>query len=563
MDIKLEIAKILHEKEIGMEVKDILMTLETPPNKEMGDYAFPCFRLAKTLRKAPNLIAEELYKNIKADFLAKVVNLGPYINFYINYEMMAKNTITSIIEQKDDFGRRDIGKGKNVIIEYSSTNIAKPFHIGHIRSTVQGDALKRIFKFLGFNTIAINYLGDHGTQFGILLAAYELWGDGDAINQDPINELLKLYVRYNEMVEKDPDKMQAARDWFRRLEADEPKALEVWKWFKEISLKEFQRVYKILDIEFDSYDGEHYHSKFVPEIIDLFKSKDLLHESDEAQIVDLDEDMPPAIILKRDGSSTYITRDVATAIKRKEKYDFYKNIYVVATQQNLHFKQLKSLIRKLGYDWADDIEHVAFGMVSLADGTLSTRKGQVVFLEDVLKKSISKTLEIIEKRNPDLNNKKEVASQIGVGAIKFQELFNNRIKDYVFDWDEVLNFDGETGPYVQYTHARANSLINKYGKEVCHDVDYSILSTDAEKELIMNLYKAPEIIVQAMDKLEPSLITRHVVEIAKSFNKFYNNTRIMNSGEEEQKARIALVKSSQIVIKNLLNLLGIQAPERM
>lgn len=563
MDIKLEIAKILHEKEIGMEVKDILMTLETPPNKEMGDYAFPCFRLAKTLRKAPNLIAEELYKNIKADFLAKVVNLGPYINFYINYEMMAKNTITSIIEQKDDFGRRDIGKGKNVIIEYSSTNIAKPFHIGHIRSTVQGDALKRIFKFLGFNTIAINYLGDHGTQFGILLAAYELWGDRDAINQDPINELLKLYVRYNEMVEKDPDKMQAARDWFRRLEADDPKALEVWNWFKEISLKEFQRVYKILDIEFDSYDGEHYHSKFVPEIIDLFKSKDLLHESDEAQIVDLDEDMPPAIILKRDGSSTYITRDVATAIKRKEKYDFYKNIYVVATQQNLHFKQLKSLIKKLGYDWADDIEHVSFGMVSLADGTLSTRKGQVVFLEDVLKKSISKTLEIIEKRNPDLNNKKEVASQIGVGAIKFQELFNNRIKDYVFDWDEVLNFDGETGPYVQYTHARANSLINKYGKEVCHDVDYSILSTDAEKELIMNLYKVPEIIVQAMDKLEPSLITRHVVEIAKSFNKFYNNTRIMNSGEEEQKARIALVKSSQIVIKNLLNLLGIQAPERM
>lgn len=563
MDIKLEIAKILHEKEIGMEVKDILMTLETPPNKEMGDYAFPCFRLAKTLRKAPNLIAEELYKNIKADFLAKVVNLGPYINFYINYEMMAKNTITSIIEQKDDFGRRDIGKGKNVIIEYSSTNIAKPFHIGHIRSTVQGDALKRIFKFLGFNTIAINYLGDHGTQFGILLAAYELWGDRDAINQDPINELLKLYVRYNEMVEKDPDKMQAARDWFRRLEADDPKALEVWNWFKEISLKEFQRVYKILDIEFDSYDGEHYHSKFVPEIIDLFKSKDLLHESDEAQIVDLDEDMPPAIILKRDGSSTYITRDVATAIKRKEKYDFYKNIYVVATQQNLHFKQLKSLIKKLGYDWADDIEHVSFGMVSLADGTLSTRKGQVVFLEDVLKKSISKTLEIIEKRNPDLNNKKEVASQIGVGAIKFQELFNNRIKDYVFDWDEVLNFDGETGPYVQYTHARANSLINKYGKEVCHDVDYSILSTDAEKELIMNLYKAPEIILQAMDKLEPSLITRHVVEIAKSFNKFYNNTRIMNSGEEEQKARIALVKSSQIVIKNLLNLLGIQAPERM
>lgn len=563
MDIRLEIAKILHNQQIGMELEDILMTIETPPNKDMGDYAFPCFRLARTMRKSPNLIAEELSKNIEASFLTKVVNLGPYINFFVNYEMMAKNTITSIIEQGDDFGRKDLGNGKNVIIEYSSTNIAKPFHIGHIRSTVQGDALKRIFKFLGFNTIAINYLGDHGTQFGILLAAYELWGDRDAINQDPINELLKLYIRYNKMVEEDPDKMQSAREWFRRLEADDPQALEIWNWFKEISLKEFQRVYEMLDIEFDSYDGEHYHSKFVPEVIELFKSKNLLHESEEAQIVDLEEDMPPAIILKRDGSSTYITRDVATAIKRKEKYDFYKNIYVVATQQNLHFKQLKSLISKLGYDWSDEIEHVAFGMVSLVDGTLSTRKGQVVFLEDVLNKSVSKTLEIIEERNPDLNNKKEVASQIGIGAIKFQELFNNRIKDYVFDWDEVLNFDGETGPYVQYTHARANSLVNKYGKSVSADVDYSILSTDAEKELIMNLYKAPEIIVQAMDKLEPSLITRHLVEIAKSFNKFYNNTRIMNSSEEEQKARIALVKSSQIVIKNLLALLGIKAPERM
>ncbi|MDO5026990.1 MAG: arginine--tRNA ligase [Tissierellia bacterium] len=563
MDIKLEIAKILEKQDIGMETEEILKTLETPPNKDMGDYAFPCFRLAKTLRKAPNLIAEDLASKISSDFLAKVVNLGPYINFYVNYEMMAKNTIEAILEQKDDFGRKKIGQGQNVIIEYSSTNIAKPFHIGHIRSTVQGDALKRIFDFLGYNTIAINYLGDHGTQFGILLAAYELWGDKEAIDKNPINELLKLYVRYNDMVEEDADKMQAARDWFRRLEADDPEALKVWNWFKEISLKEFQRVYEMLDIEFDSYDGEHYHSKFVPEIIDLFKSKNLLEESDEAQIVDLGEDMPPAIILKRDASSTYITRDVATAIKRKEKYDFYKNIYVVATQQNLHFKQLKKLIDKLGYTWSDEIEHVAFGMVSLADGTLSTRKGQVVFLEDVLNKSVQKTLDIIEKRNPNLENKEKVASEIGIGAIKFQELFNNRIKDYVFDWDEVLNFDGETGPYVQYTHARANSLVNKYGKEISSDVDYSILSTDEEKDLIMNLYKAPEVIVQAMDKLEASLITRHLVEIAKSFNKFYNNTRIIDSSEEEQKARIALVKSSQIVIKNLLGLLGIKAPERM
>lgn len=564
MDIKYELSKILADMEIGMTQEDILLSIETPPNKDMGDYSFPCFKLSKTMKMAPNIIAENLAAKVEADFIGEARQVGPYLNFFIDYEILARDLINEILEKGEAYGSSDIGKGKNVIIEYSSTNIAKPFHIGHIRSTVQGDALKKIYKFLGYNTTAINYLGDYGTQFGILLAAYEKWGNKDQINSDPIKELLKLYVSYNNLVEEDPSAMEAARDWFRRLENDDEQALEIWGWFKNISLKEFDRVYGMLDIEFDSYDGEYFHSKFVPGVLKILKDKDLLVESDQAQIVNLDEfDMPPAIILKRDGSTTYITRDIATAIYRKEKYNFDQNIYVVATQQNLHFKQLKNVLRKMDYDWVDEIEHVAFGMVSLKEGTLATRKGQVVFLEDVLNKSIEKTKEIMKDRNPETIDIEKVSKQVGIGAVKFQELFNNRIKDYVFDWDELLNFDGETGPYVQYTHARASSLISKYGKEIDADVDYSILNTPEEKDLIMNLYKVPQVIVNAKDKLEPSMITRHVVEVAKSFNKFYNSTHIMNSSPEEQKARMALVKATQITIKILLSLIGIQAPERM
>lgn len=564
MDLKLELAKIIEKQDIGMGVEDIMLSIETPPNKEMGDYAFPCFRLAKTMRKAPNMISQELAQEITAPFLNEVKNVGPYINFFINYEVLSKEVIKEILVENDKYGSSQIGKGKNIAIDYSSTNIAKPFHIGHIRSTVQGDALKRIHNFLGYNTIAINYLGDYGTQFGILLAAYEKWGDKDQINQDPIKELLKLYVRYNDLVEEDESYMDDARAWFRKLENEDPKALEVWSWFKEISLKEFQRVYEMLDIKFDSYDGEYFHSKFVPEVLDLLKEKELLIESEDAQIIDLeDKDMPPAIILKRDGSSTYITRDIATAIRRMRDYNFEKNIYVVATQQNLHFRQLKAVLEKMGFDWANDIEHVAFGMVSLKDGTLKTRKGQVVFLEDVLNKSIDKIKEVMKDRNPDIIDIDNVSKQVGIGAVKFQELFNNRIKDYVFDWDEVLNFDGETGPYVQYTHARACSLISKYNKEIGHDIDYSILSTTEERDLIMSLYNMPQVILNAKDKLEPSIITRHLVEIAQDFNKFYNSTHIMNSSEEEQKARMALVQATKICLKTLLTLIGIQAPERM
>lgn len=563
MNYKHEIANLLEKQNIGLSFDEIILSIETPPNKEMGDFAFPTFRLAKTLRKAAQMIAQELKENIDSPLFKSVEAAGPYLNFFVDENKFNETVLKEVFEKKEKYGSSDIGNRKNIVIDYSSTNIAKPFHIGHIRSTVIGDSLKRIFRFLGYKVEGINYLGDYGTTFGVLIAAYRLWGDKEVINQDPIKELLKLYVRYNAEAENNPEMMDEARAWFKKLEDKDEFAVETWSWFREISLKEFNRVYDMLDISFDSYDGEFYHAQFVGEVVDLMKSKNLLVESEGATIVEMGGDEPPAIILKKDGSSTYITRDIATAMHRKKIYDFDKNIYCVATQQNLHFKTLKEVLKKMDFDWADDIEHVQFGMVSLPEGTLSTRKGKVVFLEDVLNKAIDKTLEIIEERNPDLENKEEVAKQIGIGAIKFQELFNTRIKDYVFDWNQFLSFEGETGPYVQYAHARANQILNRLDIEISEDVDYSLLNTPQEKELISLVYKTNEVIVQAKDKLEPSVITRHVTELAQVFNSFYNSVHIMNSSDEEKKARALLVYAVKLNISNLLDLLGIKAPEKM
>lgn len=563
MNYKQEISNILAGLEIGLSNSDIYQLIETPPNKDMGDFAFPTFRLAKTLRKAPALIATELAEKIESDLFDEIKVAGPYINFYLEQDKFNQTVLKEVFDKKEDYGKSDIGKGKTIALDYSSTNIAKPFHIGHIRSTVIGDSLKRIYRALGYNVEAINYLGDYGTQFGVLLAAYTLWGDKDKINANPIKELLKLYVRYNEESETNPQMMDDARAWFKKLEDKEPYSVETWTWFKEISLKEFNRVYDLLDITFDSYDGEFYHAQFVDQVIDILKEKDLLVESEGATVIEMGEDQPPAIILKSDGSSTYITRDIATALHRKKVYDFDKNIYVVATQQNLHFQTLKEILAMMGYEWSKDIEHVQFGMVSLKEGTMSTRKGKVVFLEDVLNKAIDKTKEIIEQRNPDLEDKEEVAKEIGIGAVKFQELFNSRIKDYVFDWDSVLNFEGETGPYVQYAHARANQILEKLNVEISDQVDFSLLKEDQEIELIKLIYKTPEIIENAKNKLEPSVITRHVTNLAQSFNSFYNNINIMNSQEELKKARVLLVYAVKININNLLNLLGIKAPDKM
>ena len=479
-------------------------------------------------------------------------------------DLYQNSVLNEILDQKEDYGKSDEGNGKNIVIDFSSVNIAKPFHIGHIRSTVQGDAIRNIHEFLGYNVIATNYLGDYGTQFGTMIAAYKLWGDENAINKDPINELLKLYVRYNAEASENQEMMDAARAEFKNLEDKDPEATKLWQWFKDISLREFERVYGLLDIHFDDYNGESYNSQFIPQTLELLKEKDLLVESDGAQIIDLSPyDLTPAIIIKSNGSSSYITRDIGTAINRKREYDFKENLYVVATQQNLHYQQLRKILELMGYEWWDDNKHIAFGMVSLKDQTMSTRKGQVVFLEDVLNKAIDKTKSIMEERGADIEDIDETAKIVGIGAVKFQELYNNRIKDYVFDWDEVLNFDGETGPYVQYTYARAKSVLRKAEVEGFDEVEFTNLKTYEEFALVKTLAEFGNVVAKACEKYEPSLVTRHLTDIAKAFNKFYNSSQIMVDDKELRKERLALTYATSIILKSSLGLLGIKTVEKM
>lgn len=563
-DYKEIIAKKLESQDIGLDSNEIYGLIEIPPQENMGDFSFPCFQLAKTLRKNPAQIATELAEKLELDDFVEIKNVGPYINFFLDRAKFENEVINTILEKKEDFGRSDMGKGKTAIVEFSSVNIAKPFHIGHIRSTVIGDALRNIHEFLGYNTIATNYIGDYGTQFGTMIAAYKLWGDDDKLNANPIQELLNIYVRYNTEASENEEMMDAAREEFKNLEEGEEEATRLWSWFKEISFKEFDRVYKLLDIEFDNYKGEAYYSEYMPEILEELKEKNLLVESDGAQIIDLSAyDMPPSIVIKSNGSSAYITRDIATAINRKKEYNFDENLYVVATQQNLHFQQLWKILELMGYDLYKGCKHISFGMVSLKDQTLSTRKGQVVFLEDVLNKAIDKTREIMEGRDDAIENIDEVSRIVGIGAVKFQELYNNRIKDYVFDWDEVLNFDGETGPYVQYTYARAKSVLRKAGIDEIKPLDIEKITSDEEFILVKKLAEFEDVVVRAKEKYEPSLITRHLTEIAKSFNKFYNSSKIMVEDEKLKEERLALAYATSIVIKTALGLLGIKTVEKM
>ena len=563
-DFKDIIAKELEKMDINLSYEEIYNLIEIPPQADMGDYSFPCFSLAKSLRKNPAIIASDLAQSLDIEEFEKIENLNAYLNFFIDKSLYQNTVLNEILEEKEDYGKTDEGKGKTIVIDFSSVNIAKPFHIGHIRSTVQGDAIRNIYEFLGYRVIATNYLGDYGTQFGTMIAAYKLWADEDAINKDPINELLKLYVRYNTEASENPEMMDAARNEFKNLEDGDPEARRLWQWFKDISLREFERVYSLLDIRFSDYNGESYNSQFIPETLELLKEKNLLQESDGAQIVDLSPyDLTPAIIVKSNGSSSYITRDIGTAINRKREYDFTKNIYVVATQQNLHYQQLFKILELMGYDWYIDNKHVAFGMVSLKDQTLSTRKGQVVFLEDVLNKAIEKVKTIMENREADIEDIDETAKIVGIGAIKFQELYNNRIKDYVFDWDEVLNFDGETGPYVQYTYARAKSVLRKAGKEEFGPMEFKNLNSKEELALIKNLAEFKNVVSKACEKYEPSMLTRHITEIAKAFNKFYNSSQIMVEDEEIKNERLALTFASASVIKTALGLLGIKTVEKM
>ena len=565
INFKEEVVKLILGIVEGIDREEIEFLVETPPSYDMGDYAFPCFKLAKVFKKAPNLIAKEVANEIgENEFFEKVQNVGPYVNFFINKQTLTRLVLEDVIDKNDIYGSSNIGKGKKVIVEFSSPNIAKPFHIGHIRSTVIGHSLYRIYKFLGFDTIAINHLGDYGTQFGMLISAFKKWGNLEVIEADPINELLKLYVKFNAEAEIDSSLRDEARMWFKKLEDGDEEAVQLWKWMREISLKEFNRVYDMLGIKYDSYAGESFYSDKMPRVVKELEEKKLLKKSEGAEIVDLEPfGMPPALIKKSDGSTLYITRDIAAAIYRKEHYDFYKNIYVVGSQQILHFKQWKKIIELMGYDWAEDCIHVPFGMVSLEEGTMSTRKGRVIFLEDVLRKAVEKTLEIINERNPDLENKEEVAKQVGIGAVVFQELFNGRIKDYVFSWDKTLSFEGETGPYVQYSHARANSLLEKGDFNPDAKVDFSLLKTDEEINIIRSLHDFPNSILNAMEKNEPSFITRHITELAKAFNKFYHDCPILSEEEEIKKARLSIVYAVKTTIKTGLYLLGIEAPSKM
>lgn len=556
-------------RETGLDANELLYKIETPPDRKMGDYAFPTFMLAKTMRKNPAVIAQELKEKLSdVEGVREIAVAGPYLNFFIDTTALAENVLKAVLEEGDRFGSSDIGKGKTTIVEYSSPNIAKPFHIGHIRTTIIGDSIKRIYKHLGYNVEAINHLGDYGTQFGMMIEAYKRWGDDDIIEKNPIPELVKLYVRINQEAETNKELLDNSREWFRKLESGDEEAVALWQWFRDLSLDEFKRVYDMLDVEFDSYRGESYYSDLMLKAVDEIKAKGLLVEDQGAQIINLDKyNLPPAIIIKSDGSTIYLTRDIATAIFRKDTYDFYKNIYVVGSQQNLHFQQLKAILKEMGYDWADDCVHVPFGMVSLPEGTLSTRRGKVVYLEDVLNRATEKVDDILrereEKNGYTMENREELARQVGIGAVKFQELFNQRIKDYVFDWDRTLSFDGETGPYVQYTHARMHSLLEKGAFDPAKSVDVKALTLDDEKELLQQLYGFNQVIVDSHEKYEPYLVTRYITECAKTFNKYYTNTPILVEDDDIKNARLLLVYGVKNMIKIGLNLLGIEAPNKM
>lgn len=568
IDFKNEIALMLNEK-IGEISKDeIFQNIEVPPSYDMGDFAFPTFPLAKIFRKNPAVIATELKESIESDMFEKIETKGAYLNFFINKEKLAQTVIEESIEKGEDFGRVDIGEGKNIIVEYSSPNIAKPFHIGHIRTTIIGDSLKRIFSFLGYNAIGYNHLGDYGTQFGMLIVAIKKWGNLKEIENNPIPELLKLYVKINEEIENDEKLHRECRDAFVDLENKDPEAVKMWEWIRNISLEEFKRVYRMLDIDFDSYKGEHFYSDKMAEQVERMEKQGILVDSEGAKIVDLEKyNLPPALIIKSDGSTIYITRDVAAAKYRHDNYKPYKNIYVVASQQNLHFQQLKYVLKEMGYDWYDEVTHVPFGMVSLEEGTLSTRKGRVVYLEDVLNRAIDKVDDILTEREEEkgikIEDKEELAREIGIGAVKFQELFNQRIKDYVFSWDKTLSFEGETGPYVQYVHARICSLLKKGDFRLDMEFDPSLLKTEEEINVLRVLYNFTDTVIDAHEKMEPFFITRYVVELAKEFNKFYNRVPILDEDEKLKNTRLLLCYTVKNVIKKGLDLLGIKAPEKM
>lgn len=579
LDIKKEISEQIAKTIENVESKEIYTYIEIPKDTKNGDYAFPCFRLAKTLRKSPPEIANQIKEKLEengisnSEIIKKVEIAGGYLNFYISSKIFTKEVLEQI-SNNEKFGiepEDDKNKEKNIVIDYSAPNIAKPFHIGHLRSTVIGAALYNIYKYLGYNVTGINHLGDYGTQFGKLIEGYKRWGKEYDIESDPINELTKIYIRINTACEEDEQILQACRDNFKKLEDGDSYCVEIWKKFRELSLKEFQRVYNLLGSTFDSWNGEAFYSDKMQEVIEILEKSGKLKESQGAKIVELEEQgiNTPCIIVKSNGSSTYATRDLAAILYRARNYNFDKALYVTSYEQVLHFKQVFATAKYLGLDekYIKGLEHVSFGMVLLPTGKMSTREGNIVKLEELLNEAIERAKEIIEQKNPELENKEEVAKKVGIGAIIFNDLSNSRVKDEVFDWNNILNFQGETGPYIQYTYVRTKSVLEKAGIKI-DNISFNMLNFDSledtySQNIIKLLYDFHNILVQVTEKNEPSILSRYLIELAKAYSVFYNENRIMVEDVNIKNSRIYLTFAVGKVLKIGANLLGIEMPEKM
>ena len=572
MDFRTSIAALIEsglEKVFGSAALDALaiaLSLEVPPDASLGDYAFPCFKLAKALRKAPPAIADQLAGSVEAPFLSKVESVKGYLNFYIDRSVYAREVLSAASAQGEAYGGGTEGEGKTVCIDYSSINIAKRFHIGHLSTTMIGSSLTRLYRFRGYRPVGINHLGDWGTQFGKMVCAYKKWGDKAAVEAGGVDEMVRLYVQFDRESENDPQLQDEGRAWFKKIEDGDPEALSIFNWFKEVTLKDAQKVYELLGVSFDSYAGESFYNDKMDRVIEELRAKNLLTESDGAWIVNLEEySMPPCLILKKDGATLYATRDLAAALYRKDTYNFDRSLYVVAYQQDLHFRQIFKVLELMGYEWAKKMEHVAFGMVSYEGQTLSTRKGHVVYLEDLLKNAVAKARAIVDEKSPNLPDKDAVARQVGVGAVVFFDLYNNRIKDIDFWWDRALNFEGETGPYVQYTHARCCSVIRKAQEAglAPADPDFHALADPEAQEVVRLVEQFPSVVSAAIDRSEPSQVTRFAVDLAQAYNKFYFERRILDDDPGARAARLLLTTVTRDVIKTALYLIGIESPERM
>ncbi|WP_316606029.1 arginine--tRNA ligase [Streptococcus pluranimalium] len=554
-----ELSKVLTD----LDQEAIENLLEKPKNASMGDLAFPAFSLAKVLRKAPNMIAAEIAEQINASAFEKVQAVGPYINFFLDKSKVSEEVLADVIQHGSHYADKNLGKGRNIAFDMSSPNIAKPFSIGHLRSTVIADSLANIVEKLGYKPVRINHLGDWGKQFGMLIVAYKKWGDQATVEANPIAELLKLYVRINAEAEDNPSLDEEAREWFRKLEAGDEEAVALWQWFRDESLVEFNRLYKELDVDFDSYNGEAFYNDKMDEVVDLLEEKGLLQESQGARVVNLEKYgiEHPALIKKSDGATLYITRDLAAALYRKRTYDFAQSIYVVGNEQSAHFKQLKAVLKEMGYDWSDDMHHVAFGLVTKEGKKLSTRKGNVILLEPTIAEAVSRAQTQIDAKNPNLPNKEAVAHAVGVGAIKFYDLKTDRMNGYDFDLDTMVSFEGETGPYVQYAHARIQSILRKADFKPTTEASYS-LSDNESWEIIKLIQDFPRVIRRASDNYEPSIIAKFAINLAQSFNKYYAHTRILDENPERD-SRLALSYATATVLKEALRLLGVEAPNEM